>query len=251
MDPVLLDIHTDLPRQGPGSAASTARAWSLVEDLPESPRFLDIGCGPGMQTLDLARLVDGEILAVDLLPAYLDELRRRTCRAGLSNRVIAQQGDMFDLQLPENSFDVVWSEGAIYIIGFERGLVEWRRLLRPGGYTCVTEISWLREDIPQKVRRFWNEEYPAMRDVPTNLAIARRAGYEVVGYFTLPEADWWDDYYLPLEKRLDMLRTRYQGDAGALAAIESTQQEIDLYRDHSDCYGYVFYVLRRVEIPHR
>ena len=85
---------------------------------------------------------------------------------------------MNDLPFPDGRFDLIWSEGAVYIMGFDKALVKWRPLAKPGGYLVVSELSWFRPDPPAEIRDFWGHHYPAMRSVDGNLAVARlRAGY--------------------------------------------------------------------------
>jgi SAM-dependent methyltransferase len=206
---------------------------------------LDVGCGPGAQTVALASATDALIVALDTDGDYLGQLRLRASREAVSDRVHAVQGSMFNMPVAAGVVDVVWAEGSIYIIGFERGLREWRQLVKPGGCVAVTQLSWLAEDVPDEPRRFWARHFPAMMSVDDNVGVAEQCGYELIEYFTLPKSAWWDDYYRPLEGRLRGLRTQYGGDTEALSAIDSTQEQIDLYRRFADCYGYVFYVLRR------
>ena len=124
---IFFEIHRDLPREAPGSDACTARALSMIPALPDDPRILDIGCGPGAQTLVLARQTGGRVTAIDTHQPFLDDLARRAERAGLTSRVHPQLGDMTALDFEEASFDVIWSEGAIYIMGLREGLTAWRR----------------------------------------------------------------------------------------------------------------------------
>jgi SAM-dependent methyltransferase len=151
---------------------------------------------------------------------------------------------MFALDFEPASFDVLWSEGAIYIIGFERGLREWRPLLKTGGYLAVTELSWLIADPPAEAKTFWLENYPRIQTREENLDILQKAGYREVGHFALPESAWWQDYYTPLEKRIAMLAEKYRNNDEALAFLDNSQREIDLYRKYSEWYGYVFYVMQ-------
>jgi ubiquinone/menaquinone biosynthesis C-methylase UbiE len=141
------EIHSGLPREGPGCFAATQRAFDMLT-LPPRPKILDVGCGPGQQTMDLASMCEGEIVALDNHAPYLAEVRARAARLGFSRRVTACLGDMAKLPFPSGSFDCIWSEGAIYIIGFARGLELWRPFLKPGGFIAVSEITWLRADAP-------------------------------------------------------------------------------------------------------
>lgn len=248
MDPrafeLFLDLHAGLPRQGPGSPEATARAWRALPDLPASPTVLDAGCGPGAQALELARLGAGRVLAVDRHAPFLEELRVRAAAAGLADRIEARHGDLARLDLPPGSFDLLWSEGALYAVGFEEGLRALRPLLRPGGLAAVTEATWFRPAPPEEVRGFWAREYPAMLDVAGSRARAEAAGYEVLSTFPLPEACWWR-YYRPLEARLDAWLADHPGDALAAAVVAAERAEIAICARYADWYGYTFHLLRR------
>jgi SAM-dependent methyltransferase len=241
---IFFSIHTDLPREGPGDRASTRRAFSLLSPLASAARILDVGCGPGQQTIDLAALHRGSIVALDTHRPYLDALHARCVAAGVAHRVSRLRASMLAVPLAGRSVDVIWAEGSIYIVGFERGLREWRPLLKPGGCVAATHLSWLSSDIPAEPRAFWARNYPAMTTIDANLAIARACGFEVAEHFTLPESAWWDEYYDPMEARLRVLRATHRGDDEALGIIASTQAQIDLFRRFAWSYGYVFYVLR-------
>lgn len=248
---VFFEIHSGNPREGPGDTASARRAWTaLAAHVPRHPRVLDVGCGPGGQTQDLARFGGTTVVAVDNHLPFLRSLPRRLDSAPGSSTsngpgISPVAADMKRLPFRPGSFDVVWSEGAIYIAGFDAGLESWRPLLKSGGAIAVTEISWLRDDPPAELAAFWHEAYPAMRSVPVNEAAVRAAGYDLVDRFVLPESSWWDSYYTPIERKLPEFRRRYAGDPLALEVIEAEQMEIDLYRTCSDWYGYVFYLGRR------
>jgi SAM-dependent methyltransferase len=240
-------LHSGLPREGPGNDESTRKALRSVAGLlPDSPRILDIGCGPGMQTLVVARETAGHVTAVDRHQPFLDELNRRAARDGLTERITTLNASMSALDLPDSAFDLIWSEGAIYIIGFAAGLRAWRRLLKRNGAIAVTEISWLGPNIPVEAKRFWSRGYPAMTDVTTNLRTIESVGYAPIDHFVLPEAAWWDDYYAPLERRMDALRSEYRDDPEARAFLDGELAEISLYRKYAASYGYVFYIARNM-----
>jgi SAM-dependent methyltransferase len=215
-----------------------------LPDLPGQPHVLDLGCGSGSQTLTLASLLNGTIVAVDDHQPYVDQLTATIQATGLNDRIKVITADMFTLELPAATFDLIWAEGSIYIIGFERGLQAWRSWIKPGGYLAVTELTWLQPDPPIVVQQFWQAAYPAMQDLKSNLKTIAANGYHLIEAFPLPESAWWDDYYHPLEQRLQFLKTQYSHHPEALAAIAEAQAEIDLYRQFSADYGYVFYIMQ-------
>ena len=153
---VFFEVHSGLPREGPGDNESTKKAYLTLQDLPENPRILDIGCGPGMQTIALAKLSKGRIDAVDNHQPFLEQLKKKAEEEGVSEKITVVNGDMLALNYEDGSFDLIWSEGAIFVIGFEKGLREWRNLLTNKGYIVVSELSWLKPDPPEEVRKFFN-----------------------------------------------------------------------------------------------
>jgi ubiquinone/menaquinone biosynthesis C-methylase UbiE len=241
---LFFEIHRDLPREGPGDFVSTRRAFTLLSELPQKPQILDIGCGPGMQTLHLAQLTDGEISAVDKYQPYLEQLILRARDHRVAGRIHVVNADMKLLPFEETSFDVIWSEGSAYLLGFEKALRTWRPLLKPNGFLAVTELSWLQSQLPEQLRSFWESEYPAITGVNENIAICGNSGYTVLGHFVLPEVAWWDHYYYPLKERLQLLRQKYESDPERMDYIKVEEYEIELYGAYSDFYGYVFYVMQ-------
>jgi SAM-dependent methyltransferase len=241
---IFMAIHTGNPREAPGSTTTTKRAFQLCAGLPAAPRVLDIGCGPGTQTLELAQLCGGTFVAIDLHQPYLDRLNDEARRRGIAERITTLRVDMAQLDFPPGSFDLIWSEGAIYNIGFCKGLRSWRPLLVDGGCIAVSEATWLTEDPPAEARAFWDEGYPAMQDIDANLREICESGFSPLGHFELP-ASCWLDYYAHLESRMAALEPEFAGDEEALAVIDAERREIELYRRFGDAYGYVFYVMRK------
>lgn len=236
-------LFESLPRQGPGSRACTARALAMCEGLPSEPRIVDLGCGSGTQTVDLVELTGGTVVAVDSHAPFLDILARRAADRGLSARIRPLDADMAETGLPAGCADVVWSEGALYNLGLEPALALCRRLLRPGGCLAFTDAVWLGRDVPPPVREAF-AEYPTMGSVPDVLALLAARGFEVLGHFALPEAAWWDDFYTPMRSRIAELRADGATAPDALPVLDACEAEIDMYSEHSDCYGYEFFVAR-------
>lgn len=241
---IFRELTEDLPRQAPGSAAATLGALNLIRGLPPRPRILDVGCGPGAQTIELARATRGWIVAVDIRQRFLDELTERASEAGVLPQITTLNTSMFDMDFGDASFDLIWSEGAVYIQGFAAGLRAWQRFLRPGGWIAVSELSWLVPDPPAGAAEYWARCYPGMGSIERNTQIAAEAGYVNIDGFVLSVQDWWN-YYRPAQRRVEELREKYADDPDALATLDEANREHDLYRAYSHAYGYVFYVMRK------
>lgn len=241
----MLTMHEGLPRQGPGDNACTRKAFQMLTALPEHPEILDIGCGSGMQTIELARTCPNcRITATDIHQPFLDDVAERAEAAGVAERITTLQASMDDLPFGDGTFDVLWTEGSIFIVGFEEGLSMWKRLLRPGGYVCVTEAVWFTDRPSPEAAEFWEECYPAITTVPETCAKAEHAGYEVIATFPLPASAWHENYDAPLEERLPDLKKVAAGNPEAEALIAFTEREIAMHRKHGDEYGYQFFILK-------
>jgi SAM-dependent methyltransferase len=214
----------------------------------EDPRILDVGCGQGGPTLELARLSGGLITGLDIDPSALDELARRAAGEGLSDCVQVVRGSMADIDFGDESFDVIWAEGSMHVFGFERALSEWRRFIRPGGFLVVHEMIWLRPDPPAEVVNCPELAYPGIRTVPEYVEQVPDHGYVLVGHFVLPEDFWLSDYFDPMMARMGELRETYADDHAAQRTLDREQRAADLYREHSKWYGSVFLVMQRSEV---
>ncbi len=236
-------VFEGLPRQGPGSRACTARALAMCRDLPSEPDVVDLGCGSGAQTVDLAELTGGTVVAVDDHAPFLSLLAERAAARGCAARIRPLVADMSETGLPEGCADLVWSEGALYNIGLERALTVCRRLLRPGGHLAFTEAVWRTDEVPEPVREAF-ADYPQMGTVPDVLALLAARGFEVAGHFPLPGEAWWDEFYAPMRARVAALRGDGALTAEARAVLDMCDAEIDMYVEHHDCFGYEFVVAR-------
>jgi SAM-dependent methyltransferase len=239
-----LELYGTLPRAGPGDEPSTRRAFSMVQHLPPHPRILDIGCGPGMQTVELLRLCEGTVVAVDLLPSMIARTRQAAERAGVSSRLELVQIDMNQMAFEPASFDLIWSEGAIYIMGFENGLERMRHLVRPGGHVVVSEAVWLRPDPPARAIEFW-QEYPEIDTLERKLEVVSRTGYEAVGHFVLPPEAWTRHYYDHLAVRVAECEPGWKGDSEGEAALREARTELAVFEECSESFSYAFFVMRR------
>lgn len=242
---IFMEVFENMTRQGPGSLASTRRALALCAGLPEKPAILDIGCGSGSGTLMLLAETAGTVTAVDRHGPFLRQLESRAETNGVWTRVHTVQQDMEALDLPHGGFDLIWSEGAIYLMGFDRGLAAWKPLLKPGGILAVTEACWFTEERPEKAVAYWREGYPEMRSVSENLSALERAGYQVLGYFQQPDSDWTDLFYRELGEQLARVEEKYGRELQAQAVVDANRREMEIFSRHSAAFGYAFFVARR------
>jgi ubiquinone/menaquinone biosynthesis C-methylase UbiE len=241
---IFLEIHNGLVREGPGDNASTEKAYRMLSYLPPKPRILDVGCGPGMQTIELAKLSNGTIDALDNHQPFLDYLAKRAEETGFSQKINPINGNMFSLNYQDKTFDLIWCEGAIYLIGFEKGIKQWRKLLTDKGYLVASELSWLEFNPPQEIKHYWEKNYPAIKTTMENLEIAKKGGYRIVNHFILPEKSWWENYYTPIVAKIPKLKKKYAKDKEALKVLENEEIEIEMYTRYSAHYGYVFYIMQ-------
>jgi hypothetical protein len=154
---------------------------------------------------------------------------------------------MTDMTFAPGTFDVVWSEGALYLMGFINGLKACRTLLRSGGYIAATEVVWLRDDPPDDLRAFWDKEYPDLKTIDANLELIAGLGLDVVGHFVLPQSAWTENLYAPLMERISVLENKYEGNTEALELLRPLRDEVAMYERYKDYYGYCFFVLRRTD----
>jgi len=241
---VMEELYNGVFQDDPRRLAFTRKASGLLPPMSQ-PRILDIGCGRGGPTMELARLFDGHITGLDTNQAALDELERRAEEAGLSTRVDTVNASMKDIPFDEGTFDIIWTEGVIFQMGFERGLGEWKRFVKPGGYLVIHEMCWLRPDPPEELARFWKGFFPGIATVEENIETIEAQGIGVIDHFSLPDNTWREIYFKPLEENIHRLREKYTDDPEAISLIDRESRYIELDRKYPGWYGSAFYLIAR------
>jgi len=247
---LLVDLHKGQQRQGPGGDAETERALSL-SSISRTDRInvADIGCGTGAATLQLARSLNADITAVDFLSEFLEILEKNARAEGLSGKIKPVVGSMEALSFGDEELDVIWSEGAIYNMGFRNGVTSWRRFLKPGGVLVVSEITWITGTRPDDLQKYWEGEYPEIGTASSKFAVLEECGYAPVGYFVLPETCWLENYYIPLHEGLPAFAARHAGNEKAHAVAEAERNELELYRKYKASYSYGVYIAQKTGAP--
>jgi SAM-dependent methyltransferase len=246
---LLIDLHQFNPRQGPGGDAPTEWAFQRTGLDPVAPlKVADLGCGTGASTLVLARLLPrAHITAVDFLPPFLAQLQQRTAAAGVAHRVSTLEASMEALPFADGQFDLIWSEGAIYNMGFENGVTSWRRFLKPDGVLAVSELTWTTATRPSELHAHWERECPEVDTASAKLGVLERHGYSPLGYFVLPAPCWLANYYRPLQAGFGDFLTRHAHSEAARAVVAEHEQEIALFEAYKAYFGYGVYVAKRAD----
>ncbi len=247
LDPFFFHVFEQLPRQGPGCPGATRKAFSFLPPLPEKPEILDIGCGTGTQTLDLAGLAPtASITATDVHQPFLDTLASRVNAEGLGGRVRILNASMDALPFEKGSFDLIWSEGAIFIVGFEKGLTLWKSFLKKGGCMVVSDADWFEADPPEELMKWWESEgYIPVSEEEMKERV-KRAGLRLIATYRLPEEGWWDNYHVPMLALIAKLRKTHGSDPVAAGLMDAFEHEADMYRKYKRYYGYTFFIMQNI-----
>jgi len=243
---LICDYFGRLERQGPGSPESTERALSFIDNLSSESKIADLACGTGGQTMTLAQNTTGAITGLDIFPGFIEKFNANAEKFGVRNRVKGIVGSMDDLPFQPEEFDVIWSEGAIANIGFEKGLRYWRGFLKRGGYIAVTYESWFTDERPAEIEKFWVDAVPEMSTISHNIAILQKAGYKLIAAFALPDTCWSHTYFAPQKAIQRAFLDDNAGNDSAKAFVNYMDHEAELYSKYKQYYGYVFYIGKKV-----
>lgn len=243
---LIYEYFANTERQGPGNTTETLRALSFIEGLTEKSMIADIGCGTGGQTMTLGLNTPCEIIGIDVWPDFINKFNQNSQNLNLQNRVKGIVGNMENLPFQVEELDLIWSEGSIYNIGFERGLNEWRKFLKMGGYIAVTENTWFSEERPDEIQEFWQKAYPEIDTIPNKVAQMQKAGYLPIATYMLPETIW-TDYYTKQALNIDSFIKKHKGNKIAEEITASQRYEAELYYKYKEYYGYMFYIGKRIK----
>jgi len=241
---LILDLHKNSERQGPGSEKETLKALEFIKlQNNRELKVADIGCGTGGQTITLAKNINGKITAIDLFPEFLDELNE----FGLTDKIVTLEKSMEELPFSAEELDIIWAEGAIYNIGFEYGVKSWKKYLKQGGYLALSEITWITNSRPKEIEEFWVQEYPEIDTASKKITLLEENGFTLAGYFNLSKESWIETYYKPMEARFESFLIRNNNSKLARKVVEDNKAEIRLYQKYKDYYSYGFYIARKNE----
>jgi len=201
----------------------TRKAFQLLPNL-DKPDILDIGCGSGIPTLELAALSNGQITALDNDQSQLDILAEKLKELGLDNRIIILNKSMTEMAFPARSFDIIWAEGSICVIGFENMLKRCRDFIKPGGFMVIHDDK---------------------SGLQKKLKLISSRGYKLIEYFILSNDVWWTEYYEPLERKIQAAIDKNLGNAKILAAFKKDLREIEMCKKNASGFSSVFFIIQK------
>lgn len=245
---IIANFFKNLDRQGPGADSQTLLALSLIKDLLPQGKNLqiaDLGCGTGKQTAVLAQALDAHITAVDLLPQMIQGLKERIANKEYRDKITPLLGTMESLPFPDESLDIIWAEGSIYHMGFEKGLSQWRKHLHKGGFVAVTECCWLSDQRPDDTKWF-TDNFTEIDTIYNKCHILQNCGYSPIAQFILPSECWVENYYKPMSKHIEEYALLHKNNPTADMFLSALRTEIEQYRRYSQYYGYVFFITKKV-----
>jgi len=244
---LIVETHVGLERQGPGSCEATLRALSFVDGLNKNSRVMDLGCGTGGQAMVIAQnITAGEIIGLDIFPDFIEVFNANAKKLNLQDRVKGLVGSMDDLSFAKEGFDLIWSEGAIDEIGFEKGLNYWNNYLKKDGFVAVTSASWFTDERPAEVEKFWTAAGCRLNTIVRNISIMQNAGYKLVAVFPLSENCWTDNYFVPRTAAEKEIAEKHPSNKTVEDYIKDSKYEVELYSKYNRYYGYVFYIGKKI-----
>jgi len=244
---LIIESHLGLERQGPGSPEVIAKALNFLDGKEKFTQAADLGCGTGGQTRTLAQHIGGNVVGVDICPDFIARFNEKAEKSGLGKRLQGMAASILELSFPQGSLDLIWSEGVIDSIGFEKGLTYWYDFLKQDGYIAVTCPSWLTAERPAEIEKFWQDAVGGLDTVADNTAILQKAGYDFIASFVLPETCWTENYFVPRKAAEKELLKKYAGSKTAAAYAADEKYEAELYEKYKRYYGYVFYIGKKCE----
>ncbi len=201
----------------------TRKAFKLLPKC-KNPHILDIGCGTGVPTIELATISDGHVIGIDIDVTSLNLLQRKIRETGLNNRVSVIKDSILTIDFPEESFDIIWSEGSIFVIGFENGIRMWRRFLKPNGFLVIHDEN---------------------KDKTKKLELITKYGYTSIAQFELSDNLWRLEYYTPLEQIIQVFRHKYPNDSDLSNELNKDQIEIDKCKSNSTVISSFFVIMQK------
>lgn len=241
---VFKELFYKMDRQVPGSKEYTLKAAEMADlhNLPANSKVLDAGCASGNAAFVLLEKYPIVVAAVDVDANSLKSLEEKAAALNVSDRISVYNKSMIDLDFESESFDVIWSEGAIHNVGFYKGISYLKRFLKPGGKVVVSDLTWIKDNPPDEAFWYWKENYPDMTGIQENIKSMEKAGLKSVEHFVIGKDGFWDNYYKLMYTHINYFQQKFVKNSKAQEQLEELQTEIDHFVKFGDYYSYVFFI---------
>jgi ubiquinone/menaquinone biosynthesis C-methylase UbiE len=193
-------------------------AFKLLPEM-EKPKVLDLGCGSGLISIELASLTDGEIIGIDIDEVLLERFNKKLKLKRLANRISIKNMDLLKNDFPDNFFDLIWEEGVVHIIGIKKSIRACHRILKNGGYLVLGQVISVMNK---------------------NQDLIVKSGFELIHQLKWPEGCWWIEFYEPLEKEI-------KENPELFKDIEIIKEEIKWVKANPDASDCAHYILKKIK----
>jgi len=202
----------------------TKKAFDFLPKI-KNPNILDIGCGTGVPTIALAKLSSGQIIGIDIDEISLNLLRGKIQELGFHNRVSVIKGSINTMDFPEESFDIIWAEGSLFVMGFEKSIKKCSSFIKPNGFLVVHDEN---------------------TDKTKKLESLIKYGYFLIAQFELSDDLWWREFYTPLKRLIQAFRNKYSNDFELNNELNKDRIEIEKCKSNSVVFSSFFVIMKKI-----
>lgn len=202
----------------------TRKAYKLLPKIIK-PNILDVGCGSGVPTIELAKLSNGHVTGIDIDANSMKMLKRKLEEKGLKNRISVINESISTMDFPKESFDIIWAEGSVFVIGFENSIKKWHLYLKPNGFLVI------HDEIKNKSKK---------------IDLIGKYGYKLISEFDLAFDTWWDEYFAHLEKLVKKYKKKYPNDSELNSELEKDLNEIYICKSDPIIASSFYVIIQKV-----
>ncbi len=190
----------------------------------DKPNILDVGCGSGVSTIEIASLTNGNILAIDSDKESLSFFERYIKDSNLESNITIKHNSVFDEELRENSFDIITAEGLFNLIGFEKGLTYFSNFLKISGYFIIHDDS---------------------KNLSTKLKLIERLKFSVIDTIELDENIWGNLYVNCLKNEISQINKNNLDKINSKNSIKTAKDEIKMFENDPSVFKSTYYLLQK------
>ena len=202
----------------------TIKAYKILPKIMD-PCILDVGCGSGIPTIELAKLSKGHVTGLDIDLESLNILKRKIKDYGLENQISVIKESINTMDFPKESFDIIWSEGTVFVIGFENSIKKWRLYLKPKGFMVI---------------------HDEIKDKSKKIKLIEKYSYKIISKFDIPFKIWWEEYFAHLEQLVKGYRKKYPNDFELRKEFEKDQNDIDMCKSNPALASSFYVIIQKV-----